>query len=223
MISASNRRAAAALAALAAGAAGCALDERTIVVQPETIVLGSFESDTLQADDARFGAWQTYSYGTTMAMLVPSILWLEDGPGCPNSNWCLSLQWQLDDAADGAGSVAGVGDRVRALAPIDLSAQSRIVFQQRYLSDQTCRAAASALGVIFRCDGLQSAVQAEVPLSSAGMTSSISLAAFREAAGGAARADCLAATTSIEFQIEVTVADGGCASGQLVLDAVTLR
>src|SRR3954467_5378285 len=97
MTSASSRRGGAVLAAaaLAAGAAGCSLDERTIVVQPETIVLGSFETDALQSDDARFGTWQDYSYGPAAARLVPSIVWIDDGPGCPNSNWCLSLAWQL--------------------------------------------------------------------------------------------------------------------------------
>jgi hypothetical protein len=157
-----------------------------------------------------------------MARLVPSLVWIDDDPGCPNSNWCLSLRWQVDDTADGATSMAGVGDRVRALAPIDLSGQSRIVFQQQYLSDPTCMAA-SDLNVVFRCDGLQSAVQADVLLSPAWMTTSINLATFNETAGGPARADCLAATTAIEFQIQVIVPDGKCASGQLILDAVTLR
>lgn len=204
--------------------AGCAIDERTLVVRPDSIVIGSFEAGTLQADDPRFGAWSAYSHGTALAMVTSSLRFFDDG--CPSSNWCLALDWELSDAADGASTIAGTGDRLAALAPIDLSGLSRILFSHQYQHVGACQDA-SSVNVIFQCDELQSAYQAVVALSSDWVTTSVALNALVEAESPSphdvARADCLAHTTAILFQVDSDLADGTCVSGSFLVDNVNMR
>src|SRR6185436_6378818 len=90
-----------ALAALtaSASASACVIDDRMITATPDPIAVGGFELGTLAADDPRFGTWSAYSYGMDQVSLRSTLAHIE----C-NSIGCLSLDWQLADAADGAAS-----------------------------------------------------------------------------------------------------------------------
>jgi len=205
-----------------AWAAACTVDDRMITVKPEPIVLGTFESG-LEADDPRFGAWSAFPSGEDIVSMRSSLA----HDGCEKSAWCLDLDWQLTDVADGAPSTAGVAHGLALPSPVDVSGQARIVFDHQYTNRGACRAA-DALTAVFSCRGLGTAFQASLPLSSAWTTSALAFAALVESPGASApgavpREACLGAVSAILLQTGVELADGACASGDLLLDNVTLR
>jgi hypothetical protein len=205
----------------AVASSGCALDERMIAVKPDPIVLGTFEAGTA-ADDPRFGSWSAYPNGSDLVTMMSSLV----HDGCAQSAWCLGLDWQVTDPPDGRTSEAGVVDRVAPLTPIDLSGYARLVFDHQSLHQGPC-GVVQTLTLVLACEGLSTAFQTQVSLSSSWTTRSIELASFVEADApppkGVARQDCLGAVSAILFQTSVALSDGECASGNLLLDNVSVR
>jgi hypothetical protein len=200
---------------------GCALDERMIAVKPEPIVVGSFENG-LDADDPRFGAWSALPSGADIVLLRSTL----EHDACSTSRWCLGLEWEITDPVDGVPSQAGVGNQLTALAPVDLTGYSRLVFDHQYLHQGSC-APANTLSVVLNCKLLGTAFEVGVALSSVFTTSSVDFANLTQTGPPTVQSisaqDCLRAVSALLLQIRVTLADGACAAGHLLLDNVTLR
>lgn len=193
-----------------------------------TILLGNFEDDTALPQDSRFANYQYYAYNPS-APGLPLGDFLSSpivSPGF-DSNFALGLNWEVIDPLDGTPNYPGVGVRtVVSTGFVDLSGYDRIVFAQQYQHTGSCQPI-QALTVVIGCDELNTSYIGAVAVSPTWTNSSLSFSSLTEPSflppSGYTRAQCLAVANRVDFQAQVNLADGDCASGNLALDNIEIR
>jgi hypothetical protein len=209
--------------ALALAAPGCGLDDRTLRSAdggppPPAIVVDNFENP----ENPRFRPWDYYAYNTTIASVSSNVT----SPGF-DSNYAINLIWEVTDPPDGQPNYPGVGLGCEPVSYIDLSGYSSLLFAQEYLHTDTSCEAVSVLSVRLGCSQYNAAFTGTVALSPQWTTSTIPLSSFSQSAYPSptpvAMQDCFKKIDGFDFQAQVDLADGACASGALLLDNVEIR
>jgi len=216
-------------AAAAALACGClTVDDRTLTVKPSPIDISNFENVALQPADPRFDAWQYAAYNSDAPTVIAAVV----SPGF-NSGWCLSIDWQVTDAPDGALNYPGVLLRTAINGSIDLNPYESVVFAHRYQNTGTCMALQNVI-VRFLCRQVQFGFEKYVPVSYVWQMLSINFADLEEVPylrqmlldtqqDVPTKEACLAVVDEVQFLAQGDLQDGQCSSGELQLDDISIR
>jgi hypothetical protein len=211
---------------------GCNLDNRLVqptdagddvagdvgdVVAPPAIVIDTFDD----LEDPRFQAWQYYAYNTTLGELSSETV----TPGY-DSNYAIDLVWEVVDPPDGAPNYPGVGLRAVPVSYLDLSGYSAVVFAQQYVHTGSCQAI-TTLTVRLACSEYNAAFTASVPISPQWTTSTVTFTSFAQSAYPSPtpvdKGQCFKVIDGFDFQAQIDLVDGDCASGDLTLDNISIR
>ena len=191
------------------------------------IVIDTFENNMVtdaivQPQDPRFQPWQFYDYNDASTSTVSSQIVT---PG-DDSNYAIDLVWQVFDPPDGQENDPGVGLQTPAVSYVDLSGYSRFLFAQQYSHVDDCMPVTN-LRIYFGCSEYNASFNATVPLSYQWTTTTIPFASFVQAASSnpapTAWEDCAKVIDGFGFQADSLIGDGDCASGDLLIDNVSIR
>lgn len=194
---------------------------------PPAIVIDNFEDGSVQSQDPRFGVWKFYAYNPSGPVLPAGAYETSNivSPGF-DSNYALNLDWEVVDVMDGMPNYPGVGLGCAPVSYIDLSGYSSILFAQQYSHTGTCEPVLY-LTVDFGCSQYDATFSASVLMSAQWTTSTIALSSFSQQQEPpetpVAFQDCFKVIDSFNFQAQQNLADGGCASGTLTLDNISIR
>lgn len=193
----------------------------------QSIVIATFESGTGTPDDPRFEPFRYYAYNPS-APDLPAGAFVNSpilSPGF-NSNYALGLNWEVIDVPDGQPNYPGVGVGTVINGYVDFSPYTVFNFVQQYQHTGSCEVV-TTLVVSLGCSQYNASVEGTVPMSSKAMTSSIPLASFAQSPylgqPPVALGDCLKVVDGVDFQTQLNLADGDCASGELMLDNIEVR
>jgi hypothetical protein len=227
------------LGAAWAACGGCSIDARSLTVHdggdgsvaPMSLMIATFEHGSAQPDDPRFKPFEYYAYNESDQSVLTSPLAV---PG-HNSNAALGLNWIVFDTPNGHPDYPGVGVRTTVNGSVDLSAYSRIVFGLKYdptpagkvFPDVGACFPVPYLTVSIGCSEHNTSFRKKVPMSAEWTTATASFADFQEPSylptTGTTIEDCLKVVDAIDFQGQVDLVDGQCASGGLLLDDISVR
>jgi hypothetical protein len=193
----------------------------------QSIVIATFESGTGTPDDPRFEPFRYYSYNPSLPDLPPGAFVRSPvvSPGF-DSNYALRLQWEVIDVPDGQPNYPGAGVGTVVNGFIDLSTYTVFMFFQEYQHTGGCEPDMD-LVVSLGCSQYNASVVGTVPLSTEGTTTSLQLSSFSQSPylgqPSVALSDCLKVVDAVDFQTQLNLADGDCASGELILDNIGVR